>query len=90
MPVRQRPAGDFQQQVVLPEAERKRDAEDDGTDDDAAAQLVEVLNQAELVLMGDRPDAARAIPPGLSFFVADDLGAQPVSRPEPWWSPGWR
>ena len=42
----QRPGGDFQQQVVLPEAEGQGDAEDDQADDYARAQLVEVLDQA--------------------------------------------
>ncbi len=52
----QRPGGDFQQQMVLPEAEGQGDAEDDQADDDAGAQLVEVLDQGEPVLVGDRPD----------------------------------
>ena len=52
----QRAGGDFQQQVVLPEAERQGDAEDDEADDDAGAQLVEVLDEGEPVLVGDRPD----------------------------------
>ena len=51
----QRPGGDFKQQVVLPEAEGERYADDDQADDDAGAQLVEVLDQAELILVGDRP-----------------------------------
>ena len=47
----QRPAREFQQQVVLPEAERQGDAEDREGDDDARAQLVEVLDEAHLILM---------------------------------------
>jgi hypothetical protein len=37
--------------VVLPEAKREGDAEDDEADDYARAQLVEVLDQAELILV---------------------------------------
>ncbi len=51
MVARQRAGGDFQQQVVLPEAERKGDAEDDQADDYARAQLVEVLDEAELIFV---------------------------------------
>ena len=45
-PAGQRTAGDFEQQVVLPEAERQGDAEDDQADDDAGAELVEMLDEA--------------------------------------------
>ena len=55
--------GDLEQQVVLPEAERQGDAEDDDADDDPGAQLVEVLDQGEAVLVGDRPDAGHRVAP---------------------------
>ena len=55
MVARQRPGGDFEQQVVLPEAEGQRDSEDDQADDDPGAQLVEVLDQGETILVGHRP-----------------------------------
>ena len=47
----QRHARQFEQQLVLPEAERERDAEDGDRDDDAGAQLVEVLDEAQLILV---------------------------------------
>ena len=80
----QRPAGDFEQQVVLPEAEREGDAEDDDADDDPDAQLVEVLDEAEAVLMGDRPDAAghpRA--PQLRLSAATSASAGSLDGPRP-------
>jgi len=56
--VGQRPGGDFEEEVVLPEAERQGDTEDDEADDDPEAQLVEVLYKAEAILVRDRLDAA--------------------------------
>jgi hypothetical protein len=50
--------------VVLPEAEGERDAEDGDRDNDAAAQLVEVLDERELILVGDRLDAAHRFASG--------------------------
>ena len=73
--------GDFQQQVVLPEAERQGDGEDDQADDQAVAQLVEVLDQAQLVFVGDRPDAARHPEPrpGLRLFLSGTTSASSAS-----------
>ena len=50
-PSGQRPVGDREQQVVLPEAEADRDDEHARGDDDPRAQLVEVLDDAELVVV---------------------------------------
>ena len=52
-PFGQRPGGEFQQQVVLPEAQRQGDAEDREGDDDAGTQLIEVLDEAHLILVCD-------------------------------------
>ena len=49
-----------QQPVVLPVADRERDAEHDERDDQPIAELVEVLDEAQPVLMADRPQAAQA------------------------------
>jgi hypothetical protein len=55
---RERTVRDFEQQVVLPEAERQGDAEDDQADDYPGAELVQMLDQREAVFMGDRLDPA--------------------------------
>jgi hypothetical protein len=67
-------AGDFEQQVVLPEAERQGDDEDEDADDQPVAQLVEVLDGAEPVLVGDRPDAADGGLRSLGPFVVGGAG----------------
>ena len=82
----QRPLGDFQQQVVLPEAERQGDAEDDDADDQPGAQLVEVLDEGEAILVGDRLDAAGHPRRPLSWSCC---GRSPRrrGRREPWPTP---
>ena len=53
---------------------------------DAGGELVEVLDQAQLIFVGDRPDAARAtraIRQASGFFIGDDLDLvrfDPVGR----------
>src|SRR3954454_10716596 len=42
--------------MVLPEAEPEGDAEDDQTDNDPRAELIEVLDEGEAILVGYRPD----------------------------------
>ena len=51
----QRLVGDVEQPGVLPEAEREGDRERGDRDDDARAELVEVLDEREPVLEVDRP-----------------------------------
>ncbi len=68
----QRSLGDFKQQVVLPEAERQGNAEDDDADKQPGSQLIEVLDEGEAILVRDRLDAAGHL--GASAgLVADDL-----------------
>ena len=52
----ERPVDDFQQRVVLPQAHPERDRERDGADDQARAQLIEMVDEAELVFVADRAD----------------------------------
>ena len=63
--------------------ERQGDGEDDQADDEPVAELVEVLDEAELVFVGDRPDATRHPGRPQACFVGDDLGLvrfDPVGR----------
>ena len=48
-----------QEPVVLPKAEAERDRHRDKADDDARAQLIEVPDDREPVVMGDRPNRVR-------------------------------
>ena len=52
----QRRVDQVQQRVVLPQAEAERDRERDRADDQAGAQLVEMVHEAEPVLVADRAD----------------------------------
>ena len=54
----QRFVDDSKQRVVLPQAHAERDGQDDCADDQAAAQLVEVVHEAEPVLVADRANRA--------------------------------
>ena len=76
--VGQRRVGDVEQQVVLPEAERQRDAEDRQRDDHPAAKLVEVLDEGQAVLVRDRlergPSAGPSGPLVGDYLALDRLG----------------
>src|SRR5581483_3533201 len=52
----QRFVDDPQQFVVLPEAERERDGDDACADEQAHAQLIEVVNEAQPILVADRTE----------------------------------
>ena len=73
----QRRVGDLQQQVVLPEAERKGDPEDGERDDDPGPQLVEVLDERQPVLRGDGLDPGHPCPSAAlvgDYLALDRLG----------------
>jgi hypothetical protein len=48
--------------MVLPHRQPERDGEREHRHDDARAQLVEMVDDSQPVLMGDRPDAAQGRP----------------------------
>ena len=50
----QRAVDDFQQRVVLPQAHPERDRDRDRADDQARAQLFEMVDEAESVFVADR------------------------------------
>ena len=50
----QRPADQVQQRVVLPQAHPERDRQHGAADDQARAQLFEVLDEAEAIFVADR------------------------------------
>jgi hypothetical protein len=61
---------DLEQRVVLPQADAEGDAEHDRADDQAAAQLVEVVDETEAILVTDRAkdfghQLGRNVAPGL-------------------------
>jgi hypothetical protein len=55
----QSPIESLEQGVVLPEADRKRDRQGDAAHDQARAQLVEVVDDAQAVFVPDRPEDLR-------------------------------
>jgi hypothetical protein len=62
---------DPQDQVVLPEAETKRDAEREQTDEQTRAQLVEVLDERQPLVVTYRPNATgQGPPPGAGLGAA--------------------
>src|SRR5690606_16845530 len=80
--VGKRARGDIEEEVVLPEAEGEGDAEDGDADDDPGPQLVEVLDEAEAVVGGDRPDAARHRPQlRLSRTTSSSAGLELLAPP---------
>src|SRR5580704_246203 len=52
-------ADDPQQRVVLPETEGKSDRQRRQTDDQPGPQLIQVLDEAQMILVADRPDSAK-------------------------------
>ena len=79
----QRRVGDLQQQVVLPEAERQGDAEDGERDDDPVAQLVEVLDEGEPVLVGDGLEPGHSRPPQLRLSATTSPSTGSAASPSP-------
>jgi hypothetical protein len=53
---RQRPVDDVQELVVLPQAQTKGQAKGDTAHDQARAQLFEMVNEAESILVSDWAD----------------------------------
>src|ERR1019366_7480285 len=60
---RERFVDDLQQRVVLPQADAERDGEHGAADHQARSQLVEVVNEAQLLLVRDRADGGGHGPP---------------------------
>jgi hypothetical protein len=67
----QRPVHRVQQEVVLPERDAEADQERRDADDQPRAQLVEVLDEAQALVVADRPERGA----GHASFRAGALGA---------------
>jgi hypothetical protein len=55
----QRPVDEAQQGMVLPQAHSEHDPEGDRTHDQAGAQLLKVIDDAQSLVVADRPDCRR-------------------------------